>query len=31
METSYCSKKEEVENFLKTLKEILTDKDFDIV
>ena len=30
METSYCSKKEEVENFLQTLKEILTDKGFDI-
>ena len=30
METSCCSKKAEVEEFLKTLKEILTNKDFDI-
>ena len=31
METSCCSKKAEVEEFLKTLKEILTNKDFDIL
>lgn len=30
METSYCSKKEEVEEFLQMLKEILTNKNFDI-
>lgn len=30
MQTSYCSKKEEIENFLTKLKEILTNKQFDI-
>lgn len=30
METGYCSKGEEIEKFLKTLRKILTNKDFDI-
>ena len=30
MKTNYCSKKEEVEEFLATLREILTNNSFDI-
>lgn len=30
MEKSYCSQRIEIENFLKTLKEILINQNFDI-